>query len=121
MTNSPQALGSWGETLAMKYLMQRGYTIIDRNIRTPFGEIDLLAQIQDTLVFVEVKTRSTDSYGLPEAAVTRQKREHMVDSAVAYLQESSQLDANWRIDVIAPRKRSSDTPPEITHFENAVT
>ena len=121
MTASRQALGRWGETLAADYLTQKGYAILERNFRTPYGEIDLIADEGNSLVFVEVKTRSTDAYGLPEAAITPQKRQHLIAAAQAYLQATSHPGVNWRIDVIAIRKLKSAVAPEIYHFENAIT
>ena len=121
MKKSRQLLGHWGETLAAVYLEDKGYLIIERNYRTPYGEIDLVAQHKNDLVFVEVKTRTTDIYGLPEESITKQKREHLIAAAQAYLQNSANPDRNWRIDVIAIRKLKSKTNPEIIHFEYAIT
>lgn len=120
MTSNRQALGRWGESRAAEYLSKRGYTIIDRNVCTSYGEIDLVTQQQNALVFVEVKTRSNDAYGPPEASVTARKREHLIASAQAYLQKLPNRDVEWRIDVIAIRKRKSEPTPEIIHFENAI-
>jgi len=114
-----QALGHWGEQKAATYLEQKGYRIIDHNVRTLFGEIDLIADHKGVLIFVEVKTRSSSAFGLPEEAITPGKREHMLASAQAYLQELTSLDSDWRIDVIAVRKICDQY--QILHFENAVT
>ena len=121
MSTARRSLGCWGEKMAADFLIRKGYRIIARNHRTPYGEIDLVAKIEDRLVFVEVKTRSTDTYGNPEASITHKKREHLIASARAYLQESCDADTNWRIDVIAIRKLKSPKQPEIIHFENAIT
>lgn len=121
MTSSQQQLGRWGETFAANYLVKKGYRIIERNLRNPYGEIDLIAQKKMMLVFVEVKTRTTDSYGFPEASITPQKQEHLIAAAQAYLQSSPLVYTNWRIDVIAIRKLKSSRKPEIIHFENAIT
>lgn len=120
MTARRQALGRWGEARAADYLAQKGYTVIERNLRTPYGELDLIAQDGLSLVFVEVKTRTTDAYGLPEAAITPQKRQHLIAAAQAYLQTLPAAPPDWRIDVIAIRKLKSAPHPEITHFENAI-
>jgi putative endonuclease len=66
-----QKIGKWGEAAAARYLEARGYRILQHNVRTPYGEIDLIASQESRVVFVEVKTRTSLSYGLPEAAVTR--------------------------------------------------
>ena len=98
---STRQTGIKGEGIACEFLMQQGVTIKARNIRTPYGEIDILGDDHDCLVFAEVKTRKTDTFGLPEEAVNRKKREHMINSALSYLQENKSLDIDWRIDVIA--------------------
>ena len=113
-------LGKWGEQQAEKFLLEKGYQILTRNVRTPYGEIDLIAQKDEILVFVEVKTRSSRTYGNPEEAVTETKLTHMIDSAESYLQENTDSLQDWRIDVIAVTKTSGYNP-EIIHFENAVS
>ena len=75
-----QELGCWGEEQATQYLQQNGYEIIARNVRTPYGEIDVVARKDERMVFVEVKTRSTASFGFPEEAVTEEKIVHMIES-----------------------------------------
>jgi len=136
MKTPRQNLGAWGEDLAEAYLEQQGYAILERNAHTPYGEIDLVARQLDpkaslgphgsadpgeVIVFVEVKTRRSSAYGLPEDAITSRKREHMLRSAQAYMQAHPELVANWRIDVIAIRRLPSHSHPLITHFENAVS
>ena len=119
MTSKSQALGHWGEDTAVEYLKKNGYEIIARNIRTPHGEIDLLARQADQLVFVEVKARTSEEYGNPEEAITANKQTHMIESAQYYLQENA-LDLEYRIDVIAIKRKTGNQSPEITHFENAL-
>jgi putative endonuclease len=121
MTSSRQALGRWGENLAASYLIRQGYQLIERNFRTSYGEVDLIVQKENLLVFVEVKTRSSDAFGLPEEAITPKKRQHLIAVAQAYLQKFPALNVDWRIDVIAIRKIKTETAPEIVHFENAIT
>ncbi|MEN8173484.1 MAG: YraN family protein [Chloroflexota bacterium] len=119
MNRENQDLGCLGEQKAAAYLIEKGYRIVDTNVRTPYGEIDLIADYNNVLIFVEVKTRSSSAFGLPEEAITQRKREHMLSSAQAYLQEFDSLDHNWRIDVIAVRKISDQY--QIVHFENVIT
>ena len=111
-------LGKWGEQFAATYLTKQGYTILGSNIRTPYGEIDLLARQADTLVFVEVKTRSSPSLGFPEISITPKKFSHMVSAAQAYLLDHPELNLGWRIDVISIQRSSPGQPPEIVLFEN---
>ncbi|NMC13133.1 MAG: YraN family protein [Chloroflexi bacterium] len=116
------SLGTWGEEYAAYYLEQKGYTILSRNIRTPFGEIDLLARQnpEGNLVFVEVKTRATKKYGPPEISVTRRKQEHLIASISSYFQEHPEIEESWRVDIIAVEKPDSRETPTITHFENVI-
>jgi putative endonuclease len=123
MKTSRQVLGQWGEELAERHLVSLGYTILAKNARTPYGELDLVAlppeaDAGDMVVFFEVKTRSTPHYGLPEQAVTRRKQEHLLNAALHYLQNHPELGENWRFDVVAIQKTSSK-PPSIIVFENA--
>ena len=115
-----QALGRWGEAQAAEYLSQRGYLILERNVRTAYGELDLVARQGRALVFVEVKTRSSTAFGLPETSVTPRKQAHLLAAAQAYLQAHPDLDGDWRVDVIAIQRRSGSQAPEIAHFENAL-
>lgn len=122
MTPNNIALGKWGEEKATEYLQAKGYTLLEKNYRTPYGEIDIVVKIGAEIVFVEVKTRSSKQFGYPEEAVTEQKQTHMVESAMHYLQEQyPDSEPDWRIDVIAIRKMPGDQPPETSHFENAVS
>jgi putative endonuclease len=117
---SRQSLGRWGETTAAEYLSARGYTILEHNARTPYGELDLVASQGEMLVFVEVKTRASRSLGPPEISVTAAKQAHLLSAAMAYLQERPHLRYDWRIDVIAIL-RLPNQPPQIEHFENILT
>jgi putative endonuclease len=119
MKNYRQRFGAWGEKLAEEYLERKGYVVLARNIRTPYGEIDLLVRQEATLVFVEVKARSTRAYGLPEDSLTWRKQAHILDSSRYYLQEHPEYTEDWRVDVIAIQKKPGDEPAEIIHFENA--
>lgn len=130
MTKSRQALGRWGEALAASFLSDLGYSILERNARTPYGEIDLVVRQESAksslsssaaVVFVEVKTRTSFAYGHPEESITPRKRAHILAAAQAYLLDHPDLDGDWRVDVIAIQRTHPGQPPTITHFENAVT
>jgi putative endonuclease len=118
--NFRQRLGKWGERTAASYLTGRGYLILDNNCRTPYGEIDLITRIDNTIVFVEVKTRASQILGMPEISVSARKRMHMIQSAEYYIQQHPAAACTWRIDVIAIQRTSSEEAPSIMHFENAV-
>lgn len=119
MPHYRQKLGSWGETLAAGYLTRKGYTVLERNVRTPHGEIDIVTRQGTVTVLVEVKTRSSSAYGLPEASITPTKRANLLAAAQSYIQTHPDVAGDWRIDVIAIR-RQKGLKPEIVHFENAV-
>lgn len=113
-----QTVGRWGEETAAAYMRQRGYEILARNARTPYGEIDIIARRGDVTIFVEVKTLSSSRNFFPEQNVTARKREHMLACAEYYAAENS-ID-HWQIDVVAVEGKQG-VVPKITHFENAVT
>jgi putative endonuclease len=116
-----QALGREGESLASAFLEKKGYTILEKNWRTPYGEIDLIAQNDDVIAFVEVKTRASGSLGPPEISITPRKGEHMRCAAEHYIQQHPELTNDWRVDAVTVQIRSGDTPPLIDHFENVIT
>jgi putative endonuclease len=119
MVGQKQSLGRWGEERAAEYLEAKGYEILGHNIRTENGEIDLLARQESVLIFVEVKTRTSQDFGHPEESITETKRQHMTDAAESYLQSHPEHDSDWRVDVIAVR-RGENLPPEVIHIENAL-
>lgn len=119
MSAEKQSLGRWGEGLAAGYLAGKGYQVLEQNLRTPYGEIDLIAQREACLVFVEVKTRTSLSFGFPETALTAKKQAHLRAAAEWYLQSRPDLDMDWQMDVIAIRRQAGSGWPEIVHFENA--
>lgn len=94
-------VGVLGETLAAKYLTQKGYQIIDRNWRIRGGEIDLVAKIGQTIIFVEVKTRSNSQFGVPEESVGKAKIDFIIRAALHYYAKHPYLPKSYRIDVIA--------------------
>ncbi len=112
-----QSVGRWGEQAAADFLCEHGYDVTGRNVRTPYGEIDLVVQKDGVTVFVEVKTRTSKSLGPPELAVTPRKQAHMLSCADYYAQQN-EID-HWQIDVVAVQK--VDDNIEIMHFENALS
>ncbi len=112
-----QRIGKWGEDAVAAYLARRGYEIVQRNARTPYGEIDIVTKQEELTVFVEVKTLTSSRNFFPEQNVTLRKREHMLACAEYYAAENA-ID-RWQIDVVAVEGRVGATP-KITHFENAI-
>jgi len=92
--------GKKGEALAEKFLKKKGYKIIEKNYRTRFGEVDLIALDKKTLVFVEVKARSADGFGSPLAAVGARKQSHLTLAANIYMEEKGVGDSPVRFDVV---------------------
>jgi putative endonuclease len=112
-----QKVGKWGEDAVAVYLAERGYEILTRNARTPYGEIDIVAKQADIYVFIEVKTRTSHKMGLPEESVNPRKQAHMLACADHYAAENA-ID-HWQIDVISVEGKVG-LEPKITHFENAI-
>lgn len=82
-----KVLGIEGENIAVKFLEKKGYRIIRRNYKTHIGEIDIIAQDGDTIVFVEVKTRGNELFGKPFEAVNKRKRQKLKNLALLYLKK----------------------------------
>lgn len=120
MKSHNRALGAWGEQQAVAHLVAHGLEVVERNYHTPYGELDLIVKQADELVFVEVKTRSSDTFGWPELALTRQKREHLLNAALYYLQQHPEFEGNWRVDVIAIRRSREKECSELIWIENVV-
>ena len=97
----PHALGVRGEILAVRLLVARGWTVLERGYRLGRREIDIVARRERTLAFVEVKTRTGRGWGAPEEAVTARKRRDIEWVAQAYLARKRPKDINVRFDVIA--------------------
>ena len=110
-------LGTKGENLAVRFLMKKGYSVIQRNHKTPFGEIDIIAQDGNTIVFVEVKTRRDTFFGYPFEAVTRRKINKLKKSALFYLKKQRR-ESPARFDVLSIFNTDSGLF-EIEHFIDA--
>ncbi len=125
-TNKPeqaarQGLGRTGERLAADVLMKKGYHILERNFRCRLGEIDLVAEDEHDLIFVEVKARRGASFGLPEDALTFFKRRKLLELASYYLDLHTCAERSWRIDVVAVQFSSHGKLEEIRIYQHAVT
>ena len=112
--------GRWGEETAAAYLRRRHYTIVAANYRCRLGEIDLIAENRDYLVFVEVKLRTNLRYGMPRESVTAKKQEKLRSAALLYLSMHG-LDAPARFDVaeVYTDVRHSARSTRIEYIENA--
>ena len=100
MTANLKQVGATGEDLAAAHLKKQGYQILERNYRTPIGEIDLIARHQGALVFIEVKTRRSRRFGSPQEAVHPAKQERLRNLAEYYLQQQGLGEVTVRFDVV---------------------
>lgn len=113
-----QQLGTRGEQIAAAALSAAGYRVLQVDVRVPGGQIDILAEQGDDLVFVEVKTRRGTAFGFPVEAVNAAKQRHLITSALAYLDQQAIPDRPWRIDVVSILLTSG--PPQIEIIPHAV-
>ena len=113
-------IGILGERLAGIFLRNNGYSILETNYRCPEGEIDIIAQVDETLVFVEVRTKTSFLYGTAQESITHAKMDRLRAVAAHYGQEHKGLPETWRIDVIAIRLDPDGGLSDIDHIENAV-
>ena len=109
-------LGKKGEQLAVDFLLKNNYEIIERNYRFDKAEVDIIAQINDTLAIIEVKTRSTTDFGNPEDFVKPKQIQRLVKAVDEYVNVNG-LDVEVRFDIIAIVKEGKTF--KIEHLENA--
>ena len=106
-------LGQEAETAACRHLEKKGYKLRTANYRTKLGEIDLIMDQGDNLVFVEVRKRTSNAYGTPAETVTPQKQKRIAKTALMFIKENRLADRNLRFDIVAFQNES------VTHLENA--
>lgn len=121
MTGWRRRLGEWGETVAARYLACRGYEILARRWRCAAGEIDIVAQHDGMLIFVEVRTRSGDDPGMAAESVSDAKRVRLMALASAFIEARHlPVETPWRIDVVAIAAGSGGQAASIEHIPYAV-
>jgi len=111
-------LGSLGEHIATSYLQKQGYTVIDRNFKARYGELDIVAVKDATLIICEVKTRIGSSFGKPEEAITPHKLRELVQTTAYYVLTHAESPKSQRIDLIAISLNEDKTIQYIKHIEN---
>jgi putative endonuclease len=111
--------GAEGEEYATRALKKSRYKIIERNYRTPAGEIDIVARDKKCLVFVEVRTRSSTEFGLPQETVVARKRKKICNAARWYLQNRRIEDIECRFDVVAVLVKDEGNYPEVEIIKDA--
>jgi putative endonuclease len=112
--------GIQGEKLACNFLANNGYRIIETNYRCRDGEVDVVTQQRDVLVFVEVRTKKNLNFGTPEESITERKKEKLRAVAEHYTQNHENLPPTWRIDVVAVQLNYRGRLHRIEIIENAV-
>jgi putative endonuclease len=112
-------VGALGESIAAAHLKRLGYTISERNFRTREGEIDIIAEKDGVLVFVEVRARRSRACGTPEESITPRKKERLISLADAYMEGRDGLPDAWRIDVVALELGRDGEVQRIDVIENA--
>lgn len=114
-------LGKIGEDFACEYLINHKYRLLERNFQKRYGELDIVALKDTTLVFVEVKTRIGRQFGLPEEAVTPRKLAEVKQTALYYKLLHPELPDSMQIDVIAIELETDETPKAFRHIENVTS
>jgi len=115
-----QEVGKLGEKAAQKFLKKRGYRIRETGFRCRHGEIDIVAQQKDCLIFVEVRTKSNLDFGTPEESITAAKKKKLITLALTYTNTHKNLPSLWRIDVVAIELDDKGKTKRIELIENAI-
>jgi len=110
-------IGKLGETLAGEFLSSNGCKVIDKNFYTRFGEIDLIAQKADEILFIEVKTRTSNKFGYPESAVGKEKIDHLLKAVKIYMRIKN-ISSYWRLDTISVELDIEKRNARIRWFKN---
>lgn len=118
MLGAKKELGKKGETLAKKFLKKKGYRIITTNYHIRGGEIDVVTSFFDKIIFIEVKTRTTDQFGSGEEAINNKKLQSLISTAQKYLLENNLTGKPWQIDLITVDFSQKAKKPEIRHIKN---
>lgn len=118
MSSGAGEVGRYGEDVACSYLVEQGYTILERNWRTRQGEIDIICQCDKELVFVEVKSRGPGSLGEPGEAVDGRKKARLVRAACAYLSSKGLWETPSRFDLVGLRMHHDHV--EVEHEKNVI-
>jgi len=111
-------IGDIGEKIAEEFLVEKGYQVLDRKFITRFGELDLVTLDNGCVVFIEVKARTSMTFGNPEDSITPVKIERLEKAGLLWMQAHPSVPDDWRIDAIAILLDSHQQPLEIRHFTN---
>lgn len=121
MTTEKQNIGKLGEDIAVKYLGNNGYRILERNYRKPWGEIDIVAEKSKELIFFEVKTQKDYLEWEPEENVNRHKKYQLSRIINTYIKEHKISESQeWRVDILAIRLNLETKNAEVKHINNVI-
>jgi len=121
MMTYQKKIGNFGEKIAAEFLKEQGYHLLDQQYTTRFGELDLVMVDSGSVVFVEVKTRTNEKFGLPETSITQEKLERIQNAGLLWLQAHPEINDIWRIDVIAVILDQHNAIKDIQHFINVLS
>jgi len=113
-------IGNKGEKIAVDFLNEKGYQLLECNYHTRYGELDLVMLDGGMVVFVEVKTRTSNTFGTPEESITPSKLEHIQNAGLLWLQEHPESSDDWRIDAVSILLNRNGKLLDIKHFINAI-
>lgn len=119
--NLPPGIDRAGEAAARMFISEHlDYKILQTNFRTREGEIDIIAKLGATLVFIEVKTRTNKEFGLGIEQITKRKAIRLQAAAQRYLEQTESTNVDWRIDLLSIEMTKSGHVQHIAHVQNAI-
>ena len=119
MNNYKKLIGEFGESLARDYLISKGYRILNMNYRNRFGEIDIVCMNKDLLIFCEIKSRYSNSFGFPIESVTYYKQKQIIKLTQIYLLYKKYYNYNVRYDIIEVIFNNTNASFKVNHIKDA--
>ncbi|MBN2120348.1 MAG: YraN family protein [Candidatus Omnitrophica bacterium] len=116
MKSENLAIGYLGEDIAKRYLQKKGYKIIERNYKTKYTEIDLIARDRKTLVFIEVRTKTKEEFGIPEESLNHNKINKLIRGATAYMIQK-RYEIDYRIDAVCIVLEKNKKIRRLAHYQ----
>ena len=120
MNSYRSKIGKNGETIAENFLKKRGFFILEKNYKTPFGEIDIIAKNGTEIVFFEVKTRVSEKFGTPLEAINTEKKKHILKNCLYFIKKNRQENQPCRIDAIGIKLNAKGDLEILKHVRNAI-
>jgi len=120
MSGLRQRIGLRGEKIASRYLSSRRFIIFEKNFITPFGEIDLITRKGRWLVFIEVRTRTSETFGTPLESIDKLKQQHILKNCQYYISRYGLQNEPWRIDAIGIKLNKELNLEVLVYVRNAI-